>query len=279
METASSFPANTLRQLRGAGGSRGVSELVSAVVLGLAVSPRESSWRGEVEGLVEMLREAPALEALECERLGVLVAVAIGRVSGDDDDDEMCEENDHRITGGESEKRDHNGRENEMTHHDTMNYNTINYNTMNHHPNNHDTIDHTMNHNTIDHTMNYNTMNHTINHNPIDHTMNHNTMNHTINHNTINHAMTTHTSHDESIPTGHTIHSNPAISSLQHTFNSLQHILDETPHSPRATLLATTGLQVLSPREFALVSRREHSWNSPGTRFPRLPRQPLFPAR
>ena len=251
METASSFPDNTLRQLRGAGGSRGVSELLSAVVLGMAVSPRESSWRGEVEGLVEMLREAPALEALECERLGVLLAVAIGRVSGgdddDDDDDEMCEESDHRITCGESERRDHNRTEDEMTHHQPIDHSTINYSI--------------------------------INHNPIDHPMNQNTMNPIINHNTINHTMTIHTSHDESKPTGHTNHPNPAISSLQHTFNSLQHILDETPHSPRATLLATTGLQVLSPREFTIVSRREHSRNSPGTRFPRLPRQSLFPAR
>ena len=153
---------------------------------------------------------------------------------------------------------------------------------------NQNTMNHIINHNPIDHPMNQNTMNHIINHNPIDHpmnqnTMNHpmnqNTMNHTINHNTINHTMTIHTSHDESKPTGHTNHPNPAISSLQHTFNSLQHILDETPHSPRATLLATTGLQVLSPREFTIVSRREHSRNSPGTRFPRLPRQSLFPAR
>ena len=269
METASSFPDNTLRQLRGAGGSRGVSELLSAVVLGMAVSPRESSWRGEVEGLVEMLREAPALEALECERLGVLLAVAIGRVSGgdddDDDDDEMCEESDHRITCGESERRDHNRTEDEMTHHQPIDHSTINYSIINHNP--------------IDHPMNQNTMNHIINHNPIDHPMNQNTMNPIINHNTINHTMTIHTSHDESKPTGHTNHPNPAISSLQHTFNSLQHILDETPHSPRATLLATTGLQVLSPREFTIVSRREHSRNSPGTRFPRLPRQSLFPAR
>ena len=91
--------------------------MLSAVVLGMAVSPRESSWRGEVEGLVEMLREAPALEALECERLGVLLAVAIGRVSGGDDDDDDDDDVDHRITCGESERRDHNRTEDEMTHH------------------------------------------------------------------------------------------------------------------------------------------------------------------
>lgn len=94
METASSFPANTLRQLRNQAGSRGIAELVFAVILGMAVSPRESHARSLVDSFLQLLRQAPAMDALDCMRLGVLLAVAIARMSGcdDDDDDEMNDE-------------------------------------------------------------------------------------------------------------------------------------------------------------------------------------------
>ena len=302
METASSFPANTLRQLRNQTGSRGIADLLFAVVLGVAVSPRESHVWSLVDSFLQLFRQAPAMEALDCTRLGVLLAVAIARVSGDggndddddgddgddggdkvvsdgndkvvdsgggndddddDDDDDGDDGGDKVVSDGNDKVVDSGGEKVDDDDGDDGGHRYVGGNKNSPVGDDGHEMNNSNNHETINHDMNN------------DHTIN----NHNINNHNNNHEIPHNTPHTTISPKIHT-------QFIEHTFVALEQIMDETADKTtldqRSTLLAAMGNQVLFPAVIhpSVPSRRfrDFFWHSASWRFKSIiPSHPMKP--